>query len=202
MLVIGLTGGIASGKSTVADLFRELGVPIVDADQVARELVRPGTEGLAAIVETFGASILGESGELDRRSLRRLIFSDGESRKRLEAILHPRIRAAMRAAAISFVQQPYIIFVIPLLYETGQRGMIDRVLVVDCPEALQIERLVQRDRMSEDEARGILAAQATRSQRLAIADDVILNEGDLNRLKEGVARLHRDYLSRADTPQN
>ncbi|MBU0500628.1 MAG: dephospho-CoA kinase [Gammaproteobacteria bacterium] len=202
MLVVGLTGGVASGKSTVAALFGELGTPIVDADVVAREVVRPGSEGLAAVIEAFGKEVLTGTGELDRRGLRRLIFSDATLRKRLEAILHPRIREAMRAAATALSRHPYIIFVIPLLYETGHRGLIDRVLVIDCPEALQIERLVQRDRVSEDEARGILAAQATRSQRLTIADDIIVNGGNAERLKEAVARLHRGYLNHSDRCQN
>lgn len=202
MFVVGLTGGIASGKSTVAALFEARGVPVIDADVVSRELTRPGTGGLEAIVDTFGSGILTEAGELDRRGLRRLIFNDPESRKRLEAILHPRIRTSMLEAAARFSRQPYVIFVIPLLFETGRRETINRVLVIDCPEQSQIERLVLRDRVSPDEASRIIAAQASRGQRLSIADDVIFNDGDSAALLDDVQELHQTYLRLAKEAEN
>lgn len=194
MAIVGLTGGIASGKSTVADLFQRRGVPVIDADRVAREVTLPHSEGLQAIIDAFGKEILTEDGELDRRGLRQRIFGQPELRTRLEAILHPRIRQAMLAAAARLANPPYVLFVIPLLFETGQRDMVDRVLVIDCPEQLQIERSMQRDGIGEAETRSILAAQASRGQRLAIADDLIVNTGDLARLEQQVDRLHRDYL--------
>lgn len=199
MAIVGLTGGIASGKSTVADLFQRRGVPVIDADRVAREVTLPHSEGLEAIIDAFGREVLTEDGELDRRGLRQRIFDQPELRTKLEAILHPRIRRAMLAAAARLVTPPYVLFVIPLLFETGQRDMVDRVLVIDCLEQLQIERSMQRDGIGEAEARSILAAQASREQRLAIADDLIVNTGDLARLEQQVDRLHRDYLPWANS---
>ena len=172
MLRIGLTGGIASGKSTVERLFAAHGVPNIDSDVIAREVVASGTPGLA---------------------LRRLVFADPAARRDLEAIVHPLIRSAMaeRSAAVG---GPYQINVIPLLVEGGRRATLDRVLVVDCPEALQIERVMQRDQVTEAEARAILAAQVSRSERLAAADDVIVNDGDAAALQAQVDALHAKYL--------
>ncbi len=175
-LRIGLTGGIASGKSTVAQRFSELGVPVIDADEAARAAVAPGESGLAEIVRRFGAGVLAENGELDRRALRDLIFSDSGARRDLEAILHPLIRARMERAAAS-AAGPYIVMAIPLLIEGGSRDRVDRILAVDVDEAVQLQRVMARDGGSLEQARAILASQASRSARLAAADDVILNTG-------------------------
>ncbi|MBU3671705.1 MAG: dephospho-CoA kinase [Sinobacteraceae bacterium] len=193
MLRIGLTGGIASGKSTVERLFAAHGVPIIDSDVIAREVVAPGTPGLAQVRARFGDGVLQEDGSLDRRALRRLVFEDPMARRDLEAILHPLIRSAM-AEQSAAANGPYQINVIPLLIEGGRRAGIDRVLVVDCPEALQIERVMQRDQVTETEARAVLAAQTRRSDRLAAADDVIVNDGDPAALQAQVDALHAKYL--------
>lgn len=191
-LRIGLTGGIASGKSTVAQRFAELGIPVVDADVAAREVVAPGTPGLARVIERFG-SLLAENGELDRHALRQLIFDDPSSRRDLEAILHPLIREAMEHSAETAVG-PYVVMAIPLLVESGARGRVDRILVVDLDEALQLHRVQARDGSSLDQARAILASQVSRAARLAAADDVILNSGTVTDLRQAVDRLHEKYL--------
>ncbi len=194
MLRIGLTGGIASGKSTVAAIFAELGAEIIDTDRIARELVVPGSEALAAIVERFGPDILAADGSLDRRRLRAIVFADAARRRELEAILHPAIRqvALARAAASG---APYVILVVPLLFETGFDRLVDRSLVVDCPERLQIERLRQRDGIEEAGARAMLAAQLPRAERLAAANDIIDNSGDLAAVRSRVRELHARYLA-------
>jgi len=190
---VALTGGIASGKTAVANLFATHGVPVIDTDVIAREVVEPGQPALAAVVDAFGTGVLAADGRLDRPRLRERIFGDAEARRRLEAILHPAIRAEMerqsRAAGGS-----YQVLVIPLLVEGGRRDHIDRVLVVDVPEATQIERLVRRDGVSEDQAEAALRAQASRDARLAFADDVIENTGDMAALERRVAKLHGNYL--------
>ena len=193
MLSIGLTGGVASGKSTVANLFAELGVEIVDTDLIARELVRPGRPALAEIVSRFGAGIQTIDGTLDRRRLRTLVFADPRRRQELEAILHPKIReeALARAAASP---GPYVILAVPLLFETGFDRLVDRSLVVDCPESLQLERLTQRDALGADEAGAMLAAQIGRAERLTAADDVIDNSGPLESTRTQVRALHERYL--------
>ncbi len=195
MLKIGLTGGIGSGKSTVARLFERLGVEVIDADRIARELVEPGCPALEAIEDAFGPEILKPSGQLDRAKLRQKIFSDPKARKALETILHPRIFADMSLRA-DLCQAPYCILAIPLLVETGAQDQVDRVLVVDCPEQLQIERIKLRDRLPEDLIRQILASQASRQERLAVADEVIVNAEDLSKLEQQVEELHRFYLRR------
>jgi dephospho-CoA kinase len=192
-LRIGLTGGIASGKSTVAGRFTELGVPVIDADVAARAVVAAGTPGLAAVVQRFGPGVLAESGELDRRALRNRIFSDPASRRDLEAILHPLIRAHMDREA-QICDGPYIVMAIPLLVESGLRDRVDRILVVDVEEAVQLERLQARDGSTPDEARAILKSQAGRSARLAAADDVLPNGGSVMELRQAVDRLHEQYL--------
>jgi dephospho-CoA kinase len=192
-LRIGLTGGIASGKSTVEQRFTELGVPVINADDSARAVVARGRPGLAAVVGRFGAGILTPQGELDRRELRSLIFSDPARRKELEAILHPRIRADMEQRA-SQATGPYAVLSIPLLVEGNTRGRCDRILVVDADEALQLARLMSRDAVSEAEARATLAAQASRAARLAAADDVLVNTGTVADLRQAVDLLHRRYL--------
>ena len=190
---VGLTGGIASGKSTVARLFAARGVPVIDTDDLAREVVAPGSEGLAAVVERFGPAVLSADGSLDRRALRRIVFDSEPARRDLEAITHPRIRALL-AQRSSEAGGAYQIWVIPLLVEGKGRIQVDRVLLVDCPEALQIERVMQRDGSSREQAEAILAAQASRAARLSAADDVIVNDGDPARLDAAVAALHQTYL--------
>lgn len=193
MLVIGLTGGIGSGKSTVAKMFAELGVPVIDMDDIARELVTPGQPALQKIIETFGPEVLDDSGQLDRRALRQRIFDDPAQRKQLEAILHPLIRTEVRRR-IRQCEAPYCIVVIPLLIESGQRDLVDRILVTDAPETVQIERTRQRDRISETEVRKILASQVDRQTRLAVADDVLDTNTSLENLKQKVKQLHQRYL--------
>src|SRR5690606_6222083 len=174
MLTIGLTGGIASGKSVVAKKFVELGASLVDTDVIAREVVAPGEPGLAAIRKVFGPSVLNESGDLDRAAMRNLVFHDPAKRKALENLLHPRIRAHM-LEQIAASTGPYTIVAVPLLVESGFAPLFDRVLVVDCPEESQIARLMQRDGVSEQDAAAMLAAQTSRAARLEVADDVIDN---------------------------
>jgi dephospho-CoA kinase len=197
MLHIGLTGGIASGKSTVAERFAQQGVTVIDADQVARDVVEPGQPALNAIVERFGTQVLTATGELDRRQLREQVFADTGARKLLEAILHPAIRERMRDAVQACADRgdTYCISMIPLLVETGQSGHMDRVLVVDVDEQVQLERVMHRDDCDASQAAAILASQATREQRLSIADDVIDNRGNLDDLIAQVDRLHQQYLA-------
>lgn len=195
---VALTGGIASGKTTVANLFAAHGIPLVDSDLIAREVVEPGQPALAAVADAFGPDVLGPDGRLDRRRLRDIIFSDPTARARLEAILHPAIRAEMeRQSAAAAEAGPYQVLVIPLLAEGGRRDRADRVLVVDVPEALQVERLMARDTVSREQAQASLQAQASRAARLAIADDVVTNTGRIEDLREQVARLHERYVALA-----
>ncbi|HWQ95267.1 MAG TPA: dephospho-CoA kinase [Gammaproteobacteria bacterium] len=189
---VGLTGGIGSGKSTVAGLFAKLGTPVLDADVIARELVIPGTSALACIVEAFGADILTAQGTLDRPRLRRIIFSDPARRKALEAILHPPIRAAMRER-VAKLAGPYCVLCIPLLLETGQETEVDRILVVDTPHSLQYRRVMARDGLSAAEAAAILRAQIGWRERLARADDVIVNDKGFAELERRVSELDRLY---------
>ena len=197
MLVIGLTGGIGSGKSTVCHHFAALGVPIIDTDLIAREVVEPGQPGLAQIIDAFGLEILAPDGKLDRRRLRERIFADAEARHGLESILHPLIRTRMKEQ-LAALQAPYAIVAIPLLVESGRRDNLDRVLVVDTPEEQQIARVCQRDGVKKEQAEAILAAQCSRTSRLAAADDVIYNSDDLKALESQVGRMHRHYLQLAD----
>jgi dephospho-CoA kinase len=198
-LRIGLTGGIASGKSTVTQRFAELGIPVIDADVASRTVVEPGKPGLTQVVERFGPQVLDPSGRLDRKALRARIFNDPSSRQALDAILHPLIRADMEREAAE-AQGPYLVMAIPLLVEGGTaRKRVDRVLVVDVDEALQIQRLQARDGSSEEHARAILASQASRAARLGEADDVLLNTGSVAELRQAVDRLHEQYLQLAQT---
>lgn len=200
---IALTGGIASGKTTVANLFAAHGVPVIDTDVIAREVVEPGQPALAAIVDAFGSGVLDASGRLDRPRLREAIFSDPVARRRLEAILHPAIREAMELqSAESAASGPYQILVIPLLTEGGRTDHVDRVLVVDVPESHQLERLVARDKVPSDQAAAALRAQATRTARLAIAHDVIENTGSIAALASQVSALHDRYLELARQKQD
>jgi len=198
---VALTGGIASGKTTVAALFATRGVPVIDTDVIAREVVEPGQPALAAVVEAFGTQVLGKDGRLDRPRLREQIFGDADARRRLEAILHPAIRAEMERQSRA-AGGPYQLLVIPLLVEGGRRDHVDRVLVVDVPEATQIERLARRDGVPREQAEAALRAQASREARLAFADDVIENTGDVAALETRVAELHRDYLRRGPRPDS
>lgn len=194
-LRIGLTGGIGSGKSAVAASFAALGTPVIDADEIAHRLTRPGGPAVAPILAAFGPDIASDSG-IDRRLLAERVFQQPGERHRLEAILHPLIRAEMirEAEALS---APYCILVIPLLVEAGQHDLVDRVLVVDVEERLQLERVRTRDGRSDAEIRAILAAQASRAERLRAADDVITNDSNLAALDRQVEELHRRYLSLA-----
>lgn len=193
-LVVGLTGGIASGKSTVGRLFVDLGVPVLDSDAAARDVVLPGTPGLTAVAAAFGPEIIAADGTLDRRALRERIFDSPEERRRLDAILHPLIRAELRAR-LAELRAPYAILEVPLLFEAGFDTEVDRALVVDAPESLQIQRVMARDGVSEEQARRILAAQMSRADRLARADDVVRNDGEP--LEPQVKRLHAKYLDLA-----
>ncbi len=189
---VALTGGIASGKTAVSDRFAELGAAVIDTDIIAREVVAPGSEGLEAVRAQFGEEILQSDGQLDRRALRERIFSDPTARQALEAITHPRIRQILEAR-LADIQAPYAIVVIPLLLETGWIERFDRILVVDVPEALQQQRLMARDALSAEEAQQILRAQASREARLAAADDVITNSGDIAELDTQIEQLHGKF---------
>jgi dephospho-CoA kinase len=198
-LRIGLTGGIASGKSTVAQRFAELGVPVIDADAAARNVVERGKPGLEQVVGRFGPGVRDANGNLDRPALRALIFSDSASRQALDAILHPLIRADMEQQAAA-AKGPYLVMAIPLLIEGGRpRDRVDRVLVVDVDEALQLQRVQARDGCSLSQARAILASQASRAARLAAADDVLRNSGSVADLRQAVDSLHAKYLHLAQS---
>ena len=193
---IGLTGGIASGKSTVADMFAELDVTIIDTDLIAREIIEPGEPALDDIRHEFGDSVFDAEGNLDRSAMRQIIFADPDAKARLESITHPRIQAVAYEQAASAGGR-YQIIVVPLLTQSPIRDFVDRILVVDCDEKTQIRRLVARDNESEGQARRILAAQASREERLEIADDVIRNDGDLDATLKQVQDLHNRYLAMA-----
>ena len=200
MYRVGLTGGIGSGKSVVSALFAELGVPVVDTDELARQLTAAGGDAMHDIRAAFGDEIMRDDGALDRAALRRRVFADSSERRKLEAILHPRIRRLVEQA-LSTLDVPYVLIVIPLLVETGgYRDLLDRVLVVDCPEAQQVARVMARSGLARDEVNSILAAQATRAERLAAADDVIVNAASIDSLRADVAALHQRYLAYAAAP--
>ncbi|HEX3914575.1 MAG TPA: dephospho-CoA kinase [Steroidobacteraceae bacterium] len=193
-LRIGLTGGIASGKSMVTQRFAELGVPVIDADVASRTVVEPGKPGLAQVLQRFGPQVLDAGGRLDRKALRSVIFNDSASRHALDAILHPLIRAEMERQAAT-AQGPYVVLAIPLLIEGGNANWrVDRVLVVDADETLQIQRLQMRDGTSDEQTRAILASQSSREARLAVADDVLSNTGTVAELRQAVDHLHAQYL--------
>jgi dephospho-CoA kinase len=193
-LRIGLTGGIASGKSIVAKLFAELGAAIIDTDVIAREVVMQGQPALEEIAATFGNSVIADDGSLRREAMRKLIFADDKARRQLEAILHPRIQDETRRQA-NQASGEYQLIVIPLLVDSSLKSFVDRILVVDCDEDTQIRRLLARDAESEEQARHIIAAQPSRAERLAIADDVITNDQSLAATRAQVAALHEIYLS-------
>ena len=195
--VVGLTGGIGSGKSTVADLFVAQGAALVDTDAIAHELTAPGGIAMPALLAEFGPELATATGALDRAAMRRLVFADATAKARLEAILHPLIRqvSGQRCQAAT---TPYVVLAVPLLVESGNyRQRCDRIVVVDCPESLQIERVMSRNGLAAAEVEAIMAAQASRAQRLAVADDVVLNAAGRDSLSAQVAVLHQKYLALA-----
>lgn len=197
MFTVGLTGGIGSGKSTVADCFAKHGVPVIDTDAIAHELTASGGPALAAIRAAFGQTVMHADDTLNRTALRSRVFSDSAARRQLEAILHPRIRQGVEQRLATLIA-PYALIVIPLLVETGgYRDVLNRVLVVDCLEDVQIARVRARSGLDPDEIKAILAAQAGRSERLAAADDIIVNTSTHAALVAEVAALHRRYLTLA-----
>lgn len=203
-LIIGLTGGIGSGKTTVSDLFAERGIEIIDADVIARQVVEPGTEALRAIAGHFGDSMLTAQGELDRAALRQRIFSDESAKRWLNALLHPRIRDAIQQQ-LGKAGGPYCILSAPLLLENNLHQLTDRVLVVDVSEATQIQRAMQRDNVTEKQIHAIIATQIDRQSLLQAADDVVHNEGSLESVRPQVDALDARYhklATRADTQQH
>ena len=196
---VGLTGGIASGKSLVANAFAKLGAELIDTDQIAREVVVPGQPGLEAVRAAFGDSILTPRGELDRPALRRLVFADAAKRRQLDELLHPLIRRRT-LERLAQASGPYAVVAVPLLVETDFGNLVDRVLVVDCPVPLQLERLIRRDGLPRDEALAMISAQTDRATRLRAAHDVIDNGGDAEHTRRQVAQLHQRYLELARRP--
>lgn len=196
--VIGLTGGIGCGKSTVASLFQALGIPIIDSDLISHRLTQPDGKAIPPIRDAFGTDTINADGALDRAAMRQKIFADPAARQRLEAILHPLIRFEMLAQAQATSPAPYLIMVVPLLFEAkSYRELVQRALVVDCPEATQIARTMQRSSLTEQEVRAIMAQQLPRSERLALADDVIENNGNMDELRAKTLQLHQFYLNRS-----
>jgi dephospho-CoA kinase len=196
-LVIGLTGGIGSGKSAAAEEFARLGARVVDTDAIAHELTQPGGSAIPGIVQRFGTGFLLPSGAMDRKRMRERVFADPLAKRALEALLHPMIRAESQRR-IASATEPYVVHVVPLLVESPDyRLRVDRVLVVDCPEEVQFDRVRARGGLAEHEARAIIRSQATRGERLAAADDVIDNDGSLDALRHQVTRLHARYLAMA-----
>ena len=195
--IVGLTGGIGSGKSAAATLFEEFGAAVVDTDAIAHALTAPGGTAIAPIRAAFGDEVVAPNGALDRAAMRRKVFTDAQAKGRLEAILHPMIRAeADRRSAAA--RAPYVVLVVPLLVESGgYRSRVQRIAVVDCPEAVQVARVMSRSGLSAGEARAIMAAQVGREARLAVADDVIDNGGELAALRPQIEALHRRYLEMA-----
>lgn len=196
--IVGLTGGIGSGKSTVADLFVQRGAALVDTDAIAHELTGPKGAAMAAIAAAFGEQVLRSDGGLDRAAMRQLVFADAAARNRLEAILHPMIRSESLARCAAADNAPYVILAVPLLVESADfHERVDRVLVVDCPEDVQLARVVERSALAVDAVRSIIAAQATRAQRQAVADDLLVNDGSIETLLPRIAALHTRYCQLA-----
>lgn len=195
---VGLTGGIGSGKSTVAGLFRQCGAFVIDADAISHQLTRQGGEAIPAIREAFGDDYIDNDGAMNRYRMRQLVFGDTGARQRLEHILHPMIRNALLVQAHGATDAPYLLLVVPLLLEAvGYTGLVQRILVVDCAEKTQVERTIQRSKLEAGEVRNIIAQQIEREARLQRADDIIRNDGDLASLREQVELLHRRYLTLA-----
>ncbi len=197
MLSIGLTGGIGSGKSEVASMFSQLGVPVIDADEIAHRVVQPGSGALAEITANFGEEVLSADGTLDRARIADIVFNDPDLRSRLEAIIHPRVREQIRADKVQYKDRPYIIIVIPLLLESGQRDLVDRVLIVSADESVRVQRVLARDNRTRAQIRAIMESQLDDRQRRAAADDELDNNGSLEALRLSVEQLHRRYLALA-----
>ena len=195
--VVVLTGGIASGKTAVSDLFEQRGVPVIDTDRIAHEIVEPGRPALKRIAEAFGQEFLGSDGRLDRKKMRNAIFSSPQQKNRLESILHPAIASEVDQR-VAQVTEPWCILVVPLLAETRLFSWIDRVLVVDVEESVQIERVIARDNISQKQAQSIMDAQTSRPQRLAMADDILDNSGSLEELEAEVDKLYHKYAALAE----
>lgn len=194
MLKIGLTGGIGSGKTTAANLFIELGIPVIDADKIAHTLVNNGQPALREVEKKFGSTIINEDGSLDRNKLRDIVFSSPDKKKLLESILHPLVYKEMQRRMES-LHSPYVILCIPLLLETGMQHLVDRTLVIDCPVETQFERVKQRNRLTDDRIFSIINAQISRTQRISAADDIINNTGSTSKLAEQIKKLHNLYIS-------
>ena len=193
-LKIGLTGGIASGKTTVSDYFKRIGIPVIDADVISHEVTKPNGSAFKEIISSFGSNILDDNGLIDRKKMRSIIFDDASKKKILEGIIHPKVREEM-FNLVSQSNDHYLILSVPLLIETGMNKMMDRILVVDCSVETQIERLIQRDKINLDEAKSILRNQTNRTTRLRLADDLIVNEKNvtLNELEKEVLELNKHY---------
>jgi len=192
-MIIGLTGGIGSGKSAAGIEFEKLGITVIDADEIAQKASLKNSKAYKEIVEYFGASILDNSQNIDRRKLRNIVFNDDEQKKKLEQILHPAIREDI-SFAISNSKSTYTIIMVPLIYETNSKDNYNRILVIDCDEDIQISRAVTRDGASEEDIKKIINSQATKKERLSIADDVISNNSSIEKLSEKVLHLHKNYL--------
>ena len=192
-MIIGLTGGIGSGKSAAGIEFEKLGITVIDADEIAQKASLKNSKAYKEIVEYFGASILDNSQNIDRRKLRNIVFNNDEQKKKLEQILHPAIREDI-SFAISNSKSPYTIIMVPLIYETNSKDNYNRILVIDCDEDIQISRAVSRDGASEEDIKKIINSQATKQERLSIADDVINNNSSIEKLSEKVSHLHKNYL--------
>tara|TARA_A100000164_G_C21741775_1_gene692638 strand:- start:227 stop:820 length:594 start_codon:yes stop_codon:yes gene_type:complete len=192
-MIIGLTGGIGSGKSAAGIEFEKLGITVIDADEIAQKASLKNSKAYKEIVEYFGSSILDNSQNIDRRKLRNIVFNDDEQKKKLEQILHPAIREDI-SFAISNSKSPYTIIMVPLIYETNSKDNYNRILVIDCDEDIQISRAVTRDGASEEDIKKIINSQATKQERLSIADDVISNNSSIEKLSEKVLHLHKNYL--------
>ncbi|MEE9560145.1 MAG: dephospho-CoA kinase [Acidiferrobacterales bacterium] len=196
MLRIGLTGGIGSGKSSAAAMFARRGVPVIDADEIAKQLVAPGQPAYERIIQRFGKEFVDANGFIDRGRLRRHVFDDPASRRELEAILHPRVRQQIQRQ-LRALRAPYCVIVIPLIFEANQQDLVDRILVIDAAEDTQVQRVAARSSLADDEIRKIIAAQIGRNVRLRQAHDVITNEGELEQLEERVNAFHTRYLDLA-----
>lgn len=199
--IVGLSGGIGSGKTAVSNRFAKLGISVVDADVIARQVVEPGSDALAAIAEHFGNGILDDQGQLNRAELRKLIFSDAKQKHWLESLLHPLI-AEQTLEQLDQAKGPYVLYVSPLLVEGGQKALCDRLLVVDVPESVQLSRTMNRDNNDRAQVERIMASQASREQRLAAADEVIDNSAGLDQLDAEVTRLHEHYQALAKEKQS
>ena len=197
MFRVGLTGGIASGKTTVSEMFEKLGVPVVDTDVISRNLLDPGESAYERVVGHFGEQVLAADGAIDRRALRALVFSDSQQKSWLEKTLHPLIYQRSQDAMASFVGADYVMLVVPLLFESGFQSLVDRVLVVACPREEQIRRLTRRDNIDEELALKMLAQQMNNAERVSRADDVLDNGGFGTNLEDQVAGLHQSYLKLA-----